>query len=332
MSQLAKKEKNVKNIDSKFQIIEVPSKGQGMKQYKKLTLLELIVVAFISVIFLVILWPVHGQIKKVNSRIFCQSNLKGLGSAMSEYVNDFDGQYPQLPGNGPWSKELGFSYDLTSPDFAGEQAHTPRTITASWYLLVRHSDMALNVFVCPESNQKDFDNKIPDDFNIYELWDFGADPYSYVSYSMHNPYGKYPANKNHPPNFAVAADMSPWFKDGNILEVNENKDLPPQIIDLKNTEIWNKGNSINHTESTTKLFFLKYTKKHKYGIGQNVLYIDGHVNFENTANCGINNDNIYTFWSTEANPSEQDIQGGSAPTDRSPKNDAKSEEDSFLVI
>ena len=30
------------------------------------------------------------------------------------------------------------------------------------------------------------------------------------------------------------------------------------------------------------------------GEGQNVLYNDGHVKFETTANVGINNDNIYS--------------------------------------
>ncbi len=30
--------------------------------------------------------------------------------------------------------------------------------------------------------------------------------------------------------------------------------------------------------------------------GQNILYNDGHVKFESTANVGINNDNIYQRW------------------------------------
>ena len=53
---------------------------------------------------------------------------------------------------------------------------------------------------------------------------------------------------------------------------------------------------------------------------------------EKQSNVGMNNDNIYTFWSTEENPTEQDIQGGTAPTSRSPENGDKSKDDSFLAI
>ena len=66
--------------------------------------------------------------------------------------------------------------------------------------------------------------------------------------------------------------------------------------------------------------------------GQNVMYADGHVDFMQYSNVGVDNDNIYTFWSTEDNPTEQDKQGGTAPTNRSPENDSKSKDDSFLAI
>ncbi|MBN2513895.1 MAG: hypothetical protein JXB18_13240, partial [Sedimentisphaerales bacterium] len=66
--------------------------------------------------------------------------------------------------------------------------------------------------------------------------------------------------------------------------------------------------------------------------GQNVLYADGHSAYEIQPNIGMGNDNIYTYWSTEKEPSEQDIQGGTAPTGRTAENDAKSKEDSFLAI
>ena len=30
--------------------------------------------------------------------------------------------------------------------------------------------------------------------------------------------------------------------------------------------------------------------------GQNVLFLDSHVSFEKRPYCGVNDDNIYTFW------------------------------------
>ncbi|MDH4202169.1 MAG: hypothetical protein OEV87_04690 [Phycisphaerae bacterium] len=93
----------------------------------------------------------------------------------------------------------------------------------------------------------------------------------------------------------------------------------PQILSFSNPETWKFGNSLNH--------------KNPFGKnGQNILYADGEMAFTQSPNKGINNDNIYTFWSTEENPTEQDIQGGTAPTSRSPENDAKCKNDSFLAI
>ncbi|MHC5163328.1 MAG: hypothetical protein ACYSO4_09495, partial [Planctomycetota bacterium] len=68
------------------------------------------------------------------------------------------------------------------------------------------------------------------------------------------------------------------------------------------------------------------------GLGQNVAYADGHTSYEKQPNVGVKYDNIYTYWSTKENPTEQDKQGGTAPTGRSPENDAKSSNDSFLVL
>lgn len=63
-----------------------------------------------------------------------------------------------------------------------------------------------------------------------------------------------------------------------------------------------------------------------------MLFADGHASFEKWPNCGVNKDNIYTYWSTKWNPTEQDIQGGKPPTARDENNDAKSPDDSFLVL
>ena len=95
-----------------------------------------------------------------------------------------------------------------------------------------------------------------------------------------------------------------------------------------------EANSFNHNEKVYRHWeeTLKFWRW-KYNVpGQNVLYTDGHVEFEKTPNVSVNKDNIYTYWSAEENPSGQDVQGGTAPTERNSENDAKSEEDSFLVI
>lgn len=255
-------------------------------------------------------------------RVICGTNLKGLGTAMTVYAHDYNGRFPQLPGTGPWSKELGFSYDTLKPDFSpdGEQGNTPRTVTASWYLLVRECDVSPKTFICPESKQIIFDGKNPNNLNLTQLWDFGLTSYKHVSYAMHNPYGQFPAHEKLSANFAVAADMNPWFKDGDIQPPGPNN-KPPQIITVTDKLTWALGMPSIHLAD----------KKNRPD-GQNVLYADGHTSYEQQPNIGVDNDNIYTFWSTDDNPTEQDKQGGTAPTGRTPENDAKSEEDSFLVL
>ena len=73
---------------------------------------------------------------------------------MVVYGNDYNDNYPQLPGTGPWSKQLGFDFDLKKPDFDDAQSDTSRTITSSLYLLVREADVSPKSFLCPEVSCK----------------------------------------------------------------------------------------------------------------------------------------------------------------------------------
>jgi len=291
-----------------------------MKKRKGLSLIEVLVVFAIIAILVAIFMPSLGKVKYIAPRVICGTNLKGLGTAMTVYANDYADNFPQLPGTGPWSKELGFAYDL-QPDFkpGGFQSNTGRTITASWYMLVREADVSPKSFVCPESDRVEFDGKNPKNLDITQLWDFGPDPYKHVSYAMHNPYGKFPASAKLSASFAIAADMNPWFKDGDIVGPGQNKQ-PPQIIKLTDPSTWPLGLSTNHA------------KKNIPYKGHNVLYADGHSSWEKQPNVGVNKDNIFTFQSTDKDTTEQDIQGGTNPTGRSPDNDAKSKDDSFLAI
>ena len=313
---------------------EEKRKGQTRENRKGLTRSDVVVLLVIIGILLSI-----GAVRLLDRatyrnpgyRAFCGTNLKGLGTAMTVYANDYDDNYPQLPGRGPWSKRLGFDYAIEDPDFGfgGEQEHVGRTITASWYLLVREADVSPWSFVCPTSYQTRFrkNNLVKSD--VTELWDFGPDPYKHVSYSMHNPYGRYPANGTKSAAFAVAADMSPWFIDGSIIPPGANNDAP-QIIRPDDPQKDSPGNSQNHPEYRRRFWLWRPVKGTR--MGQNVLFGDGHSSFEKSANCGVGKDNIYTFFSKDEEPSEQDRQGGTNPTARDKGNDAGSEEDSFLGI
>ena len=119
------------------------------------------------------------------------------------------------------------------------------------------------------------------------------------------PYGPYFLNTtSSDPGMAVAADRNPWldpYTDTTGFKWDDKtKTGPPEDI-----RGYQKGNSGHHQRE-----------------GQNVLFMDNHVYFENQSFCGVKNDNIYTYWNGP------DIQQGAPPTLTSQPAD---ELDSLLV-
>ncbi|MHC5198568.1 MAG: type II secretion system protein [Planctomycetota bacterium] len=298
-----------------------------MRKQNGLTLTELLIVLAITLFLLTCINPILKINWRKRGRVVCGTNLKGLGTAMFVYSNDYDDEYPKL-GSGPWSKELGYNFDdekISASNFEG-----PCTITSSLYMLVRESDVSPKSFICTETTPdrrsvrpekySEFDGQNSKNLDIVELWDFGPEPHKHIGYAYHNPYSKYPAGSWLPASFATMADMSPWFSNGDI-QPPQTGENAPQVIRLTDPTTWKYGLSLNH----------QYNNK-RYSEGHNVLFADGHTSYEKQPNVGVNGDNIYTFWSTEDNPIKQDIQGGTAPTSRSPENNAKSSNDSFLAI
>jgi competence protein ComGC len=294
-----------------------------MKNRRGLTLIETIVIIVIILFLLAIFMPPLGKVKPIAQRVICGTNLKGIGTALSVYADDYDGSYPQLPGNGSWSKELGFDYYLKEPDFkpGGPQYNSTRTITASWYLLVKYADVAPKSFVCPSSLQEEFDGINPNNIDIVELWDFGFEPHKSVSYAIQNPYGNFPAHKKLPAILVIAADMNPWFYNGDPISPGKYGQSP-QMIKLTDESTWRLGISRNHQ------------KEGQLAEGHNVLYADGRSTWEIRPDVGINNDNIFTFWSekTGNDPNESYRRIGQPPRRHTPENDAKDKDDSFLAI
>lgn len=61
---------------------------------KAFTLIELLVVISIMALLAAILFPVFSRVRENARRTSCQSNLKQIGLAMHQYVDDFDGRFP----------------------------------------------------------------------------------------------------------------------------------------------------------------------------------------------------------------------------------------------
>jgi prepilin-type N-terminal cleavage/methylation domain-containing protein len=72
-----------------------------MKKHRAFTLIELLVVVAIIAVLVAVLLPALGQARESARRAVCGVNLHGIGSGLSMYANDSDGQYPRRAATDP---------------------------------------------------------------------------------------------------------------------------------------------------------------------------------------------------------------------------------------
>jgi len=252
------------------------------------TLLELLVVIFLIIIAAAILMPAMNHTHHGEVRVKCAANLKQIGLAIQLYCNENKGAYPRTG----YAKGQGvtFSNDVTDTsaprDPFGDKGLPGKVadndITAALFLLIRTQDITSEVFVCPTSDaEKDLFGKTAG-ITAMNKTSF-TDWHKNLSYSFINVYPDaqaiakgYKANATTGAEIAIAADMNPG--------VGDNYDVTFPTETSPSSAI-KKANSRNHN-----------------GTGQNVLYGDGHAEFQQNAFCGQKRDNIYTVsGSTDGN-------------------------------
>ncbi len=242
----------------------------------------------------VLFWHNIGRWRaSISPSMVCGTNLSGIGKAMLIYSNDYDDKLPLAGGVNAnwaqripnWSAENRFRAFGTSAEGQGGVG----TISSCFYLLVKYAEVSPRAFIClSESKIRPFDPAKYEvqDRDLFELWDFGPQPWKHCSYSYHMPFGPYALTTSSDPAMAVTADRNPWMDSP---FVGYRKDFSKFEPD-GNRKAVEAGNTTSH-----------------YGDGQNVLYLDSHVNFEKKPYAGVNDDNIYTYWDGE------DIRRGEPP-------------------
>ena len=242
--------------------------------------------------------------RSIAFRMVCGSNLSGIGRAMLIYANDYDNSFPRAGGpTSKWGTTPNWQADNRSDAFGLNNDGTggSATISSSLYLLVKFEHVIQNYgydaprfFIC-NSDTESTEFK-PAKYGarrkkLTDLWDFGPEPAKHYSYSYHMPYGQYSLNTtSSDPGQAVAADRNPWldpYTDTTGFKWNDHTKTGGR----ENIKGYQKGNCGHHQRE-----------------GQNVLFMDNHVSFEKTSFCGVNDDNIYTYWDGS------DIQQGAPPT------------------
>jgi prepilin-type N-terminal cleavage/methylation domain-containing protein len=260
---------------------------------KGFTLVELLVVIAIIALLMGILMPALARVRQIAFRMTCGTNLSGIGKAMLIYANDYDDELPRAGGRGTeWGGSVDWdaatrirAYGLDAGGTGGKA-----TITSSFYLLVKYAEVTPKSFICKgdsgttEFNLADYPDKAANVEELVQAWDFGGgtaddDAARYhCSYSYHQPYGTFALTTTSEPGMAVASDRNPWIPapDGIVKDFGGFKpDIPPTFTGTADQAKY--GNANAHQ-----------------GDGQQVLFMDMHVDFEKRPYCAVEDDNIFT--------------------------------------
>jgi len=295
---------------------------------KGFTLIELLVVIAIIAMLLAILMPALNKVKRLAQRLVCGTNVKGLGTAMMVYAQDFEDEYPMQGGNGGhrWA-EVGRTYEWWNPDKSwSDPPSRYLTVASSLYLLVRNADVDPKSFICRSGDEKAFEGVGGDaNVDLVELWDFGGEsvdttipeggrivydaglPKEHLSYSFQLPYDAglgepaHPASATASASTAILADKNPFcdpkldFAGTRTIAVKKKDYMT--LIDWLGANEWVVDDPDDPLRDSTTAWQVQIANSQPHGReGQNVLYGDGHTSFEKRPDISYQNDNIYTMF------------------------------------
>jgi prepilin-type N-terminal cleavage/methylation domain-containing protein len=292
---------------------------------KGFTLVELLVVIAIIALLMGILMPALARVRMIANRMVCGANLSGIGKALMLYAGDSAESYP-MPGSCAlpvsyatvgnidptnWDGRTNILKDVFTGTGSGTTTGGRATIGSLFYMLVKYQDVSPKQFNCKGDSGSEvfkltsFSGSTQTD--VTKCYDFGNKPGRYNSYAYHFPFartldstssGGVPISVNNKPSCPLAADRNPGMDKNAYTYLSSGAPTagglamggPPTPVTPFTEWVSN-----NNEYKDKDLVFNAYPHQRE---GQNVLYNDGHVKFETTANVGVDNDNIYQRWPT----------------------------------
>lgn len=224
------------------------------------------------------------RVGEMSHTIGCMVQLKEIGKAMKIYAHDYDDILPRAGGpNATWGTTI---WDAQTRDIAYSDNGTSSqaSISSCLYLLVKYIGITPGKFVCKyDQGTSPFElneETCPLSFKLTDAWDFGSEPMKHCSYSYHMPFSGHALSMSSDPGLAVASERNPWL-DTPGAKAKTAAEFGQFIPDT------NKFDGDNETA------VIGNATTHK-GEGQNVLFLDSHVDFARRSFCGLEDDNIFT--------------------------------------
>ncbi len=207
----------------------------------------------------------------------CGTNLSGIGKAMLIY----DDELPRAGDrNATWGSTVWNARDRFAA-YSISATASKASVSSALYLLVKCAEVTPKSFLCTGDKQAtEFKpSRYGTRGELIDLWDFGPNPPQHVSYAYHMPFSVYALTTSSEPGLAVAADRNPWM-DSPFAKARDFSKFKPDVASFNGTlDQALAGNASGHK-----------------GEGQNVLYLDTHVDFTKRSYCSLGDDNIYTSW------------------------------------